>query len=178
VSRPSAKLTVVLVAGSLLGLTACVNKHGSSTPGGWSTIAALPAANATPTPAPSPAAPPSSVEVTLGEASADQMFIHLSSPIAAAGKVTFTVTNQGTHTHEFVVLSTDTPADSFPIASFEGEKDRIDEDAAGTNVGETGDMEPGTTKTLSIDLSAGHYAVVCNLPGHYRMGMHQDFTVS
>jgi uncharacterized cupredoxin-like copper-binding protein len=168
---------VVLIAGSLLGLTACANNKGSSAPGGWNTIAALPGAAPSPSPTTSPA-PPSSVQVTLGEASATQMFIHLSSPIAAAGKVTFTVTNQGTHTHEFVVLATDTPADSFPIASFEGEKDRIDEDAAGTNVGETGDMEPGTTKTLVIDLSAGHYAVVCNLPGHYRMGMHQDFTVS
>ena len=43
------------------------------------------------------------------------------------------------------------------------------------NVGETGDMEPGAVMLLTIDMSAGHYAVVCNLPGHYAMGMHQDF---
>ena len=52
------------------------------------------------------------------------------------------------------------------------------EDTAGTNVGETGDMEAGTTKTLTIDLAPGHYAFVCNLPGHYGQGMHTDFTVT
>ena len=88
------------------------------------------------------------------------------------------MTNQGAETHEFVVLRTDSPADSFPIVSFEGEPNRIDEDAKGvTNVGETGDMEPGATMALSLDLAPGHYAVVCNLAGHYAMGMHQDFNV-
>ena len=68
---------------------------------------------------------------------------------------------------------------SFPIVSFEGEANRIDEDAKGvSNVGETGDMDPGTTTALTIDLAPGHYAVVCNLPGHYAMGMHQDFWVA
>jgi uncharacterized cupredoxin-like copper-binding protein len=28
---------------------------------------------------------------------------------------------------------------------------------------------------LTIDLAAGHYAIVCNLPGHYAAGMHVDF---
>ena len=46
------------------------------------------------------------------------------------------------------------------------------------NVGETGDMLPGSTKTLVIYLPPGHYAVVCNLQHHYAMGMHADFTVS
>jgi uncharacterized cupredoxin-like copper-binding protein len=27
-------------------------------------------------------------------------------------------------------------------------------------------------------MTAGHYAVVCNLNGHYAMGMHQDFWVT
>jgi uncharacterized cupredoxin-like copper-binding protein len=45
------------------------------------------------------------------------------------------------------------------------------------NVGETGDMDAGTSKTLTIDLKPGHYALVCNLAGHYRMGMYSDFEV-
>lgn len=97
---------------------------------------------------------------------------------APAGSVTFTVTNDGTIPHEFVVLQTETPAGDFPIASFEGESARIDEDTAGTNVGETGDMDAGATKTLTIDLAPGHYAFVCNLPAHYGQGMHTDFTVT
>ena len=95
-----------------------------------------------------------------------------------AGSVTFTVTNDGTIPHEFVVLQTETSAADFPIKSFEGESERINEDTAGTNVGETGDMEAGTTKTLTIDLASGHYAFVCNLPAHYGQGMHTDFTVT
>jgi uncharacterized cupredoxin-like copper-binding protein len=39
-------------------------------------------------------------------------------------------------------------------------------------------MKPGTQKMLTIDLPTGHYAVVCNLPGHYAMGMHQDLWVT
>ena len=118
------------------------------------------------------------IVVGLGETDPTHMFIDLSQPYAQEGTVTFIITNQGAETHEFVVLRTDSPADSFPIVSFEGESNRIDEDAKGvTNAGETGDMEPGTTMTLSLDLAPGHYAVVCNLAGHYAMGMHQDFNV-
>jgi uncharacterized cupredoxin-like copper-binding protein len=118
------------------------------------------------------------ISVGLGETDPTHMFIDLSKAYAAEGTVTFVVSNEGTETHEFVVLRTDSPADSFPIVSFEGEPNRIDEDARGvTNVGETGDMEPGTTMSLSLDLAPGHYAVVCNLTGHYAMGMHQDFNV-
>ncbi len=95
-----------------------------------------------------------------------------------AGSVTFTVKNDGTIPHEFVVLQTETPAGDFPIKSFEGESERFNEDTAGTNVGETGDMEAGTTKPLTIDLAPGHYALVCNLPAHYGQGMHTDFTVT
>jgi uncharacterized cupredoxin-like copper-binding protein len=120
------------------------------------------------------------VTVALGETDPTHMYIHLSQTTVPEGKVSFVVTNESTtETHEFVVLSTKTPAADFPIVSFEGEANRIDEDAPGvTNVGETGDMEPGTSKLLTIDLSSGHYAVVCNLPGHYAGGMHQDFWVT
>ena len=119
------------------------------------------------------------IAVGLGETDPTHMFIDLSQAYAAEGQVTFVVTNHGAKTHEFVVLRTDSPADSFPIVSFEGEPNRIDEDAPGvTNVGETGDMEPGTTMSLTIDMSAGHYAVVCNLAGHYAMGMHQDVWIT
>jgi uncharacterized cupredoxin-like copper-binding protein len=119
------------------------------------------------------------VSVELGESSATQMFIKLSQPFAPSGKVSFLVTNTGTETHEFVVLATDTPAGAFPTPGFEGEPDRIDEEAPGvTNVGETGDMEAGTSMMLTLDLPEGHYAVVCNLQGHYAAGMHQDFWVT
>jgi uncharacterized cupredoxin-like copper-binding protein len=104
------------------------------------------------------------------------MAISLSQNVVPEGNVNFLVSNDGSKLHEFVVLQSKTAADAFPIVSFEGQANRINEDATGvTNVGETGDMEPGMTKLLTIDLGVGHYAIVCNLPGHYKMGMHQDF---
>jgi uncharacterized cupredoxin-like copper-binding protein len=96
----------------------------------------------------------------------------------AAGSVTFDVRDNGTTAHEFVVLRTNTPSADFPISSFEGETPRFNEDTAGENVGETGDMEIGATKTLQIDLKPGHYVLACNLPGHYGSGMHVDFVVT
>jgi uncharacterized cupredoxin-like copper-binding protein len=165
----------LLVSISVLSLASCSSSGGPGVGAGWATIAALP--NASPSSAP-PAAS-HTVTVALGETSPTQMYIHLSATTAPSGTVTFVVTNEGTETHEFVVLQTDTPADQFPISSFEGETDRFNEDTAGVNVGETGDMKPGETKPLVIkNMLPGHYAVACNLPGHYRMGMHQDFTVT
>jgi uncharacterized cupredoxin-like copper-binding protein len=96
----------------------------------------------------------------------------------SAGSVTFNVTNNGNIPHEFVVLRTDTPASAIKVGSFENESDRIDEDHAGTNVGETGDLEAGASKALTISLTPGHYVFVCNLPSHYRLGMHFGFIVS
>jgi uncharacterized cupredoxin-like copper-binding protein len=122
------------------------------------------------TPSPTPGGP---VGISL-----NQWSVTPTVPTIFAGKVSFTVKNEGTIVHEFVVLRTDTQAEAFKIGSFEGEAGRINEDTSGTNVGETGDMKAGTTKALTIDLSPGHYAFVCNLPGHYGSGMHTDFTVT
>jgi uncharacterized cupredoxin-like copper-binding protein len=167
------KTLLVMVVGALIAIPACGGGSKSTSRGGFNTIATLPSGS------PGVSASPSNqITVALGEVSTSQMFIKLSSNTAPSGKVTFYVHNEGNSTHEFVVVQTDTPAANFPIASFEGESDRIDEDTAGANVGETGDLKPGATKTLVITLAPGHYAVLCNLPGHYRMGMHQDFQVT
>jgi uncharacterized cupredoxin-like copper-binding protein len=118
-------------------------------------------------------APTGPVAVSL-----DQWSITPQTSTVAAGPVTFDVSNDGSITHEFVVMRTDTPAADFHIGSFEGEKPRVNEDTVGTNVGETGDMEAATTKSVTIDLKPGHYVFMCNLPAHYGLGMHTDFTVS
>ena len=34
-----------------------------------------------------------------------------------------------------------------------------------------------TSMMMTLDPSQGHYAADCNLPGHYRSGMYQDFWV-
>ena len=87
---------------------------------------------------------------------------------APAGKVTFNVRNGGNVTHEFVVIKTSKPAGSLLKGN--------EADETG-NVGETGDLTPGASKTVALNLKAGHYALICNLPGHYKAGQHTDFTV-
>ncbi len=166
---------VAAIVGILL-LAACGG--GNSSAANANPSASQPAAETSPSSAPQ-AANGTPVAVTLGETDVSHMFMNLDTTTVPAGPVSFTVVNQGVKKHEFVVLSTDTTASKFPIASFEGEKDRMNEDAEGVeNVGETGDMDAGSTKTLTLDLAPGHYALVCNLPGHYRMGMFTDFVVS
>jgi uncharacterized cupredoxin-like copper-binding protein len=86
----------------------------------------------------------------------------------ASGPVTFNVSNAGKVEHEFVVLKTSKPASDLLKGG------RADE--AG-NVGEIGSVKPGQTKALKLDLAAGHYALICNLPGHYAAGQYADLTV-
>jgi uncharacterized cupredoxin-like copper-binding protein len=115
--------------------------------------------------APAPAAPlPRNVDVTLA-----QFAVTPSVTRAAAGHVTFRVHNAGSITHEFVVIKTQRAAADLPLT-----KGRADE--AG-NVGETGDLTPGLTKSVALKLAPGHYALICNLPGHYLAGQHTDLTV-
>lgn len=87
----------------------------------------------------------------------------------AAGKVTFDVANKGKLKHEFVVVATSKQADEL----LKG--DEADETG---NAGEIGDLPPGSNKKLSITLKAGHYVLLCNLPGHYKAGQRTDFTVN
>ena len=115
---------------------------------------------------PSPSAGGTAISATLKEYS-----IELSATTAPAGPVTFTVTNSGTMIHEFVVLKTDTQAADLPLNN-----DEVTEDDY-TSMGEVADLEAGASGTMTATLAAGHYAIICNLPGHVRQGMATDFTV-
>lgn len=108
------------------------------------------------------------VTVTLG----DNMKILLDKSTVTAGSVTFSVTNTGKVAHEMVVLKTDLPEGQIPADATKPGK--VSEDAS---VGETGDMDAGTTKEVTLDLAAGKYVLICNEPGHYASGMHTTFTV-
>lgn len=151
----------LIPAAALLVGTACSGSSAST--------ASSPTAGATTSPS---AAAGTDVAVTLA-----QWSVQPATTTISAGTVNFDVTNQGTKEHEFVVFQTDTLAADIPIVSFEGEKDRINEDAGGTNLGETGDLDPGSSKTLSLGLQPGHYVFFCNLPKHYALGMRIDVTV-
>lgn len=98
--------------------------------------------------------------------------IEMSATSAPAGSVTFNVTNAGPIIHEFVVLKTDTLAKDLPV------KDAKVSEADFTKIGEVPETDPGKSGTFTATLTAGHYAIICNIVGHVTLGMVSDFTVN
>ncbi|MEO8290373.1 MAG: sulfocyanin-like copper-binding protein [Gaiellaceae bacterium] len=108
------------------------------------------------------------IKVMLGE---PKEFALIPAPgTVPSGKVTFAVTNGGAVVHEMVVIKTDTAAGELGDAN--GEADETNA------VGEVADLDPGKAKSITLDLAPGHYALLCNLPGHYTGGMFADFEVT
>lgn len=101
----------------------------------------------------------------------------------AAGEVTFDIENTGEETHEFVVLSTDIDPNELPTA----DDGSVDEEGGEMEVvDEVEDIPSGDTATLTVDLDAGAYALICNIveeeeggetESHYAQGMRIAFTV-
>ena len=93
--------------------------------------------------------------------------------------------NTGTIDHEAVVLKTNDPYNKIPITDANDPPvpvthgaNKVSEDA---NIGETGDpnLKPGDTRTFTIkNMTAGAYAIVCNIAQHYGAGMRAPFTVT
>jgi uncharacterized cupredoxin-like copper-binding protein len=104
-------------------------------------------------------------------ASEKEFSITLGSATVTAGPTAFDVKNDGAIAHEFVVAKTDLAPDKLPQASGEVDEGGI------TSLGEVEDVAPGTTKSFTADLTAGHYVVFCNIPGHYAAGMHAELVV-
>jgi uncharacterized cupredoxin-like copper-binding protein len=100
---------------------------------------------------------------------------------APAGKVTFDATNEGPDdVHEFVVFATDLAPDALPTV-----KDgSVDETGEGVELqGEIEDIAVGDTQSVTLDLAAGNYVLICNIydaaekESHYQEGMRVAFTV-
>jgi uncharacterized cupredoxin-like copper-binding protein len=99
-----------------------------------------------------------------------------------AGQVTFNVTNTGPDdTHEFVVIRTDLAPDALPT----DENGAVTEEGEGMEVvDEIEDIAVGQSPSLTVDLTAGKYVLICNIfdeeeqEAHYKNGMHTAFTVT
>jgi uncharacterized cupredoxin-like copper-binding protein len=112
------------------------------------------------------------VNVALGETDVQHQYMTLDSSSVPAGAVSFAITNEGVKNHEFVVLSSDLAADQLEMNGDEANED------AYTLIDEVEDIPGGETATLNVTLDPGHYVIICNIKGHYRMGMETELTVS
>lgn len=107
------------------------------------------------------------VDVSLGE-----WFVRPDKTSAEAGDITLSARNAGTTLHELVVIKTELSADKLPMKD-----SQVDEDAAGQAIGEIEEFAAGSTEKATLGLSAGKYVFICNITGHYQLGMHASFTV-
>lgn len=173
--RPTAMVVAIGALG--VGLSACGGSTDATTAAATSTAAstaadmdgattAVDADRASPT-STSTAPVVKTITVVLGK---PKEFSLVPQPgTAPAGKVTFRVKNEGAMVHEFSVVRTTTDASKLPVTNGQASE-------AGT-IGESGDLKAGASKDVTVDLTPGHYVLLCNLAGHYQGGMYANFTV-
>ena len=97
--------------------------------------------------------------------------ITVSVPSVKAGTIKIGVRNLGTMEHSFQVLKTDLPPDKLPV---DGASARAKEDG---KVGEIPSIAAGKSAAGTLELTPGKYVFICNVAGHYQLGMHTGFTV-
>ncbi len=152
-----------LVAASLSALLLAACDGGAiSTPSDIATASPVASASA-------PDAPPGGpITVQLRD-----FGIKLSSASAPAGEVTLDMKNVGEYPHELVLIRTDQDAANLPHLAVEL---KVIEDGLDI-VGRVRDLQTGQSASLTVNLEAGHYVVMCNISGHYDGGMYLNFDV-
>jgi uncharacterized cupredoxin-like copper-binding protein len=92
-------------------------------------------------------------------------------PSVKAGKIKIGVRNLAAMEHSFQVLKTDLAPDKLPVDQATA---KAKEDG---KVGEIASLPAGKSGSVTVDLVPGKYAFICNVAGHYQLGMHTGFTV-
>jgi uncharacterized cupredoxin-like copper-binding protein len=101
--------------------------------------------------------------------------LRLSISHVAAGPYALVADNNGPSAHELVVFRTSLALDKLPLDSA---GDIIEDSPQLVKVADSGtNVAPGQSRTLYTVLTPGTYAFVCNLPGHYRLGMRAALVV-
>jgi uncharacterized cupredoxin-like copper-binding protein len=101
------------------------------------------------------------VSVTMGD-----IWMRANVATQKAGKVTFTISNQGQMTHRFAIMKAPAKVDSSGTPE------------ASAALAASAPLSAGASATLSATLAAGSYELVCLEPGHYAAGQHMAFTVA
>ncbi len=115
-----------------------------------------------------PAAPETTVNVSLTE-----FVVGPSTDTASVGTLTFNITSDGAIFHNLRVIATDLAPDALPTddATLSVDEEQLDV------VASTDDLDPDEQETLTVELAAGSYVLICNIPGHYESGMTTAFSV-
>ena len=95
----------------------------------------------------------------------------LSVPGAKAGTVKFGIKNEGGMEHSFELIKSDLPFDKLPTtADAKAKEDGL--------IKQVKSIAVGKVSVVSVDLAAGTYVIICNVAGHYQLGMRAAFTVN
>ena len=143
-------------------------------------VTSAPASTAGPTATPAPVTTPAPVATTAAPAPGTTVAVtlvdtavRLSIASVPAGTITFTVTNGGTTSHEFVVLQTAIAQSA--LAPDPANPGTVLEPGF---LGKVPNLAPQTTGSLTLTLGPGSYILLCNDPAHYSaLGMHAAFSV-
>lgn len=92
--------------------------------------------------------------------------ITLDHPTVKAGKVKIGVRNTAGQGHSLVVIRTELAPEALPVDQQTG---KAKEDG---KAGEIASVPANGSASVTLDLSPGHYVVICNFPEHYATGMH------
>jgi uncharacterized cupredoxin-like copper-binding protein len=111
-----------------------------------------------------PGAKSAKVSVTLKEFS-----VTPAPKTTTAGKVTFSVKNTGTVSHELVVLKTNTAPGKLKVKNNKAVETG--------RVGKVKPLKPGKSGTLTKTLAKGKYVLLCNVEGHYQAKQYIGFVV-
>ena len=94
----------------------------------------------------------------------------LSVPTAKAGTVKFGIKNEGGMEHSFELIKTDLPFDKLPTtADAKAKEDGL--------IKQVKSLAVGKVEVVTADLAAGNYVIICNVAGHYQLGMRAALTV-
>ena len=97
--------------------------------------------------------------------------VTLDHPSIAAGHVVIGIRNTASMEHELKVIKTCVAPDQLPI---DGATAKASEQG---KVGEVLNIGAGASRKLVLELAAGKYVLLCNIAGHYQLGMHTALEV-
>jgi azurin len=92
-------------------------------------------------------------------------------PSVKAGTIKIGVRNLASMEHNFEVIKTEMAADQLPIDPASAKAVDVGK------VGEIAKIPGGTSAAVTLDLAPGKYVFICNIAGHYELGMHTAFLV-